>query len=141
MKPRAPRCLLVALMLLAGCGGDDAFTPTEESVAGTYQPTVFTVNSGLGPTDLLAAGATVDLTLAPDGTTSGRLFIPGGAEDGGDLDEDLAGTWALSGETVTVDQAADTFIRDVEFTAGRNTLTAEGTFDGVTVSLQLVKIE
>jgi hypothetical protein len=129
----------VALFSLLACCGSESFTPTEETVAGTYQASAFTVTSGVGTTDLLAAGATVDATLAPDGTTSGRLFVPGAGENGGDLDEDLTGTWTLAGQTVTFDQTADTFIRDAEFLAGRNTLTGEGTFSGVTIFLQLVK--
>ena len=110
-------------------------------MAGTYEASEFTATTSIGTTDLLLAGATVDATLAPDGTTSGRLFVPGGGEDGGDLDEDLTGTWTLSGETVTFDQTADTFIRDAEFIAGPNTLTGEGTFSGVSVFLQLVKAD
>jgi len=102
---------------------------------------MFTVTSGVGTTDLLAIGATVDATLAPDGTTSGRLFVPGAGEGGADLDEDLTGTWTLLGDTVTFDQTADTFIRDADFIAGRNTLTGEGTFDGVSLFLQLVKTD
>ena len=89
---------LAAMVLLLACGGDDGFSPTEETAAG-------------------------------------------GGENGEDIDEDLAGTWTLAGETVTFDHAADTFIRDVEFIAGRNTLTAEGTFDGEAITLQLVKTE
>ncbi len=141
MKRRAPRFAPAALVLLLACGGSDSFTPTEETVAGTYEASVFTVTSFNGTTDLLLTGATVDATLAPDGTTSGRLFVPGGDEDGGDLDADLTGTWTLTGQTVTFNQTADTFIRDVEFIAGRNTLTGEGTFDGLSIFLQLVKAD
>lgn len=129
------------LIMLLACGGGDSFTPTEETVAGTYAASVFTITSGVGTTDLLAIGATVDATLFPDGTASGRLFVPGADDDGGDLDEDLTGTWTLAGQTVTFDQTADTFIRDAEFIAGRNTLTGEGTFEGVTIFLQLVKTD
>jgi hypothetical protein len=128
-------------VLLLACGGSDSFTPTEETVAGIYEASVFTVTGFSGTTDLLLAGATVDATLVPDGTTSGRLFVPGGDEGGGDLDEDLTGTWTLTGQTVTFSQTADTFIRDVEFVAGRNTLTGEGSFSGLNVFLQLVKVD
>jgi hypothetical protein len=129
----------VALVALLACGGNESFTPTEETVAGTYGASAFTITSGVGTTDLLAIGATVDATLAPDGTTTGRLFVPGGDEDGSDLDEDLTGTWTLTGQTVTFNQTADTFIREADFIAGRNTLTGEGTVDGVSIFLQLVK--
>jgi hypothetical protein len=141
MRRRAFRFAHAALLVLYACGGSDSFTPTEETVAGTYEASTFTLTSFTGTTDLLLAGASVDATLAPDGTTSGRLFVPDGEEDGSDLDEDLTGTWTLSGQTVTFNQTADTFIGEAEFTAGRNTLTAEGTFDGVSVFLQLVKAD
>ncbi len=140
MRLRASRFAPAAVVLLLACGSD-GFTPTEETVAGTYEAAAFTVTSGVGTTDLLAAGATVDATLAPDGTTSGRLFVPGADEDGSDLDEDLTGTWTLAGQTVTFNQTADTFIGETDFIAGSNTLTAEGTFDGLSVFLQLVKAD
>ena len=77
--------------------------------------------------------------MAPNGTTTGRLFVPGGNEDGSDLDEDLTGTWSLSNSTVTFSQTADTFIRDAEFTATHDLLTGEGTFNGSTIQLVLGK--
>ena len=46
-----------------------------------------------------------------------------------------------TGQTVTFNQTADTFIGEAEFIAGRNTLTAEGTFDGLSIFLQLVKAD
>ena len=141
MSRQAYRFAPAALVLLIACGGSDSFTPTEENVAGTYEAGTFRVTSFTGTTDLLLAGATVDATLAADGTTSGRLFLPGGNEDGSDLDEDLTGTWTLSADTVTFNQTADTFIRDVDFIAGRNTLTATGEFSGVTIFLQMVKVQ
>ena len=75
------------------------------------------------------------LNLATDGTTTGQLFVPGGDEDGGDLDADLTGTWTLSGSTVTFDQAADTFFPDVEFTAEQDRLTGEGDFGDESIRL------
>jgi hypothetical protein len=139
MRLKSSRLAPAALVLLLACGGSDSFTPTEETVAGTYEASAFTATSFNGTTDLLLAGATVDATLAPDGTTSGRFFIPGGDEDGSDLDEDLTGTWTLTGQTVTFNQTSDTFIGEAEFTAGRNTLTAEGTVPEDSIFLQLVK--
>lgn len=135
---RLMRQAAAALALgLAGCG--DGFTPTEETVVGTYEAEEFEVSSGGFTTDLLALGATVTVTLSPDGTTSGRLFVPGAGEGGSDVDESLTGTWSLSGSTVTFSQSADTFIPDVEFTAGENVLTGEGTFEEDTVRLRLRK--
>jgi hypothetical protein len=124
---------------LAACGGEDSFSPTVETVAGTYQASLFTVTTASGTTNLLAGGATVDITLAADGSTAGRLFVPGGAEGGGDLEADLSGTWTLNGRTVTFSQEADTFVRDAEFTAGVNSLETETTFNGEVVRLTLAR--
>lgn len=133
---------LALALVLASCGDDNgSFSPTVENVAGSYSAASFTATTTVGTLDLLALGASVAVTLTPGGTTTGRLFVPGGAEGGGDLDEDLTGTWALSGSTVTFNQTADTFIRDVQFTASRNQLSAEGTFNGQTIQLVLTKPE
>lgn len=128
-------------VLLISCGGDNGFTPTVENVSGSYSALSFTIESSVGTLDLLALGALVEATLDPDGTTSGRLFVPGADDDGGDLDEDLTGTWTLEGNTVTFSQTGDTFIRDVPFTVTEGRLTGEGTFEGQTIRLVLEKTE
>jgi hypothetical protein len=135
---RATIALTLALAL-GSCGGEDTFSPTVESVTGSYTASALTLTSSIGTTDLLALGSTVALTLAADGTTSGRLFVPGGDDDGGDLDVDLAGTWALSGSTVTFNQTGDSFIRDVEFAAGPDQLNGEGEVSGAIIRLALRK--
>lgn len=131
--------LLMLALPLGACGGDNPFSLTVESVAGSYTASSFMISSSSGSTDLLALGATVTITLAADGTTTGRLFVPEGAEDGSDLDVDLAGSWTLAGSTVTFTQPGDTFIRDIAFTAGANRLSGEGTFSGTSIRLVLGK--
>lgn len=130
---------LLLAVALGGCGDDEAFSPTIETVAGNYSASAFTLTTAAGTVNLLAQGSEVTVTLAADGTTTGQLFVPGGDEDGGDLDLDLTGTWTLSGSTVTFDHDADTFIRDVEFIAGQNRLTAEGDFGDESIRLVLTK--
>jgi hypothetical protein len=133
---------IVALTLalaLGSCGGEDTFSPTVESVAGSYTASSLTLVSSVGTTDLLALGSTVAISLDANGTTSGRLFVPGGDDDGSDLDVDLAGTWTLSGSTVTFNQTGDSFIRGVEFTAGPDQLNGEGEFSGAIIRLVLGK--
>ena len=132
---------LTLALALGSCGGEETFSPTMETVAGSYTASSLTLSSSVGTTDLLALGSTVAIALALDGTTSGRLFVPGGADDGSDLDVDLNGTWTLSGSTVTFNQAGDTFIRDVEFTAKPNQLNGEGVFSGATIRLVLGKAD
>jgi hypothetical protein len=142
------RSLLVSMgalalaALAAGCSDDDdVFTPSVENVSGSYSAETFTVTTGAGTVDLLAQGAEVTVDLAADGTTTGHLFIPGGDEDGGDLEADLSGSWTLTDSTVTFSQDADTFIRDVEFTASENRLTTEGAFGEATIRLVLGRTE
>lgn len=126
-------------IVIAACG--DGFSPTVEAVAGEYATTALTLTTSAGTTDLLALGAFASVRLAADGTTAGQLFAPDGAEDGSDLDEDLTGTWSLTGSTVTFIQTADTFIRDAEFTATRNRLTGEYTDDEETIRVVLTRTD
>jgi hypothetical protein len=132
----AALCLVVAL---AACGDDDdgGFNPTVDDVAGSYSATEFTLND----IDLLALEATVTATLDADGTTSGQLLVPGGGVGGGDLDEDLEGTWSLSGTTVTFSPSNSTVLTDVDFAVEPNTLTGEGIYMGAVLRLVLTKDE
>jgi hypothetical protein len=91
--------------------------------------------------DLLGIGATVTADLAADGTSTGRLFVPGGGEGGGNLDEDLAGTWTLSDDIVTFSPSGSSLISDVDFAVGPNTLTGEGLFQGAVLLLVLTREE
>jgi hypothetical protein len=129
----------IVVLLTLSCGGDDPFSPTVQNVAGSYQASSLTGTQSGVTLNLLSLGATVAMVLNEDGTTTGRVFAPGLDEGGQDLDVDLAGTWTLQGETVTFNQAGDTFIRDVPFTVGRNRLQGEDTFSGVLVRLTLTK--
>jgi len=139
MRTIASRVWIVAALGLAGCGGDEAFTPSVETVAGAYAATTLTVTENSVTVDLLDLGAELTLTLAADGSVTGRLFVPDGAEDGGDLDVALSGTWSLDGATVRFTMPEDTFVRDVAFTAERDRLTAEETFSDEKVRLTLTR--
>ena len=129
------------LLVIAGilACGDDGFSPSIENVAGDYTATSFTTTSGGVTTDLLDDGASLTLTLASNGATTGHLFVPGAGEGGGDLDADLTGTWTLTGSTVAFAQIADTFVRDMPFTAAENRLQGEATFAGTLVRVTLTK--
>ncbi|HUR93895.1 MAG TPA: hypothetical protein VMY76_04900 [Gemmatimonadales bacterium] len=132
----AALCVVIGL---GACGGEDGFSPSIDTVSGSYAAVTFTLTSAVGTTDLLALGSTVVITLSADGTTRGRLFVPGGDDNGGDLDVDLAGTWILNGETVTLSTEGDTFIADADFTAGRDRLSGEESVNGTTIRLVLGK--
>ena len=133
------RRMALGLALAAAACSDETFDPTNENVAGAYSAETFTITTAGGVEDLLALGAEVTITLAADGTTTGRLFVPDGEEEGGDLERDLTGTWTLADAIVTFDHESDTFIRDVQFTATEDRLTSEGLFGPQTLRLVLRK--
>ena len=128
-------------LVLGACGDDTSFSPTIENVAGDYSASLFTLSLPVGPVNQLILGSEVTASLAPDGTMTGRFFVPHGGAGGADLDADLTGTWTLSGGAVTFDPAADTFIREMRFTVDRNRLTGTDTFGHQTLDLVLTKTE
>ena len=127
---RASRFLLAAatLAIASGCADDPNVPPP--GVPGVYRATTFTVSSGGPAVNLLAAGASLSMTLFPNHTTTGRLIIPAALTGGDAVDEDLAGSWQQSHDTVSFDGAADTFVRDVPFVVGANSLRGEYTPPG-----------
>jgi hypothetical protein len=139
MPRLCPRsAVLATAFFLISCGGDDSFSPTVGNISGSYSASAFTVTSSAGVTDLLASGATVHVTLTPDGATSGRLLLPG---DGvvGDHDEDLAGTWMLSGGKVTISPTGPSVLRFTEFTVAPDQLSGERDLSGETIRLVLIR--
>jgi hypothetical protein len=130
---------LAAILLLASCGGDGGFEPTLESLSGSYSATTFSVTSPTDTTDLLARGATLQATLADDGRLTGRLILPHGNEDGSDFEEDLAGTWRLTGGAVVLSPTGPAIVRNVQFTPAPGRLTGELTSSGQTLRLVLTR--
>jgi hypothetical protein len=148
MSTRATKTfgLIPLIVLTFGACGDDPVSPkeiTRADITRSFAATTFTATSGGATVDLLSIGATLDITLREDGTTTGRLFAPGADEDGNDLDLSLDGTFEFvdSTDRVTFAHPADTFVRDVTFTAswagGVVQLAAEDTFGGTTVRVVL----
>jgi hypothetical protein len=122
---------------LAGCSdstpsstGIDASTAPPATVDGAYHATKLTVKDGSNTTDLLAGGAQISLVLTATGTTTGTVVIPAAYSESG-TEETLAldGTYSYDPGTgtITFDQAADTFIRDMTWNAGGTKL--HGTLD------------
>jgi hypothetical protein len=130
---------MLVVVAVVACGVHIA-TPSIDEVAGSYRATGFTTTDRTGSTNQLARGATFTIVLATNGTTTGRLFIPGGGSGGSDLDADLTGAWTLNGAVVRFAHDADTFVRDMPFTPDlHNGLSAEQTFSGVSISVVLRK--
>jgi hypothetical protein len=141
---RSSALLALALILLACSDKKDPIAPIDPvkdasfRAEDKYGALKFTTSDG-ETTDWLAEGAKFTIDLAGDGTTTGRLFIPGMEEDGSDFDADLAGTWTLKGDTVRFTHEADTFVRDMPFLVRTNKLEGEHTFDGTKIQVTLVK--
>jgi hypothetical protein len=123
-------------LALAACD-DDPTAPAD--LTGAYEATSFTATSGGTTTDVLAAGGSFTITLTPQGTTTGRLFIPASVTGEGDLDSNLAGTWMQSGSTVQFSHAADTFVRDMPFTIQGSTLVGDRTFGDNRIRVTLTR--
>jgi len=126
----------ILLSIVAACGSDKPTGLDMGDVGGSYEATVLTVTQAGTAQDFIAAGATIQLVLDEDGTTSGHLFIPASDLSHGEaVDADMAGSWTLDGTTVHITQSADTFIRDLPLTVDGNDLTGDATFDDVQVHL------
>jgi hypothetical protein len=125
---------LIAIALIIGCS--DSTDPSTTSVAGAYTATTFTSTQTTTntTTNHLSEGASLVIVLASAGTTTGALVIP---TDG--VDESMAGTWSLSGSTVSFLQAADTFMNDMDFVVQGNTLVGDQTFAGTRIQVTLTR--
>ncbi|HEY9014664.1 MAG TPA: hypothetical protein VIM84_06350 [Gemmatimonadales bacterium] len=132
---------VVGALALISCGDDELSSPSRAAVVGTYEATSFTVTQSDITADLLNLGATLSLTLAEDGTATGHLFAPHLGPGGSDLNEDLTGTWTLSGETVTLSlPQATTFLQDATFRFDSNRLIGDETVNETRVQLELTRV-
>lgn len=141
-----PRLALVLLLGgAAACADSTGPTPdpTVASVAGVYRADAtggeMTTVEGGASTDWLADGGSIRLELRDDGTTAGRIFIPGAAEEGGDFEADLVGGWSIAGGAVHLDHEADTFLRDMSFQVRGERLEGSAEFSGLRVQVVLVR--
>lgn len=129
--------MLIPLVAIMACGSDKATGPDVGDVAGSYDATTLTASVLGTDYDMLEMGASIHLVLDEDGTTTGHLLVPASALTGDEVDEELAGTWSLSGSTVTLSQTADTFIRDVPLTVEGTQLIGDQTVENVAIHVVL----
>jgi hypothetical protein len=128
----------VVAVLIWSCGGETG-TSTNEGIAGTYVATTFQAATTDVTVDLLAAGASLTLTLTPAGAVSGTLNVPD-TQFGPGVSASMTGTYTRTGTTVRFTQSADTFVRDLSWTVQGNTLVASGNAGGgVSVTIVLTK--
>ena len=131
---------IVLPALFLACGGDSTSPPPDIAV-GNYTAVSFVSTGSSGQRNEILAGSTVVLNLNANGTTSGHLhFVPPGGSP--NFEADMAGTWTRTGTTVSIDQTADTFIRDMPFEltpAAGNTwdLVGDASFSGTRIQITL----
>lgn len=110
------------------------------SLVGTWVATTFQITeAGQAPVDVLAAGGSLTITIAPDMSTTGLLTIPGSVVGGSDVSVSMAGTVILAGNTVEFQQLADSFVRDLGFRVSGRTMRAGQTIAGVALDLTLTR--
>ena len=134
--------LLIAIpALLLACGGSDE--PSSSPYAGSYVATFWTTTGNSGQQNQILAGSTLQITLAPNGTTTGHMHV---AASGSNpvFDADMAGTWTAGAGVVDFAQAADTFVKDMLFTVGSDingvmTLTGHQAFNGTDIQITLTR--
>ena len=131
--------ILFGVAAMAACGGSS--TAPSSTVAGSYTAVQFVTTGSSGQTNQLLAGSTLSINLAGNGATTGHLHM---VASGGNpaLDADMAGTWTQSGTTVIFTQSADTFVRNMDFTAVANgdltwSLVGDQAFSGTRIQLTL----
>jgi hypothetical protein len=118
------RMVTVSVALLGGCGDSTDSEPFGD-IAGFYVSTTFIVTpTGGSAEDVLAAGGLLTIGLEPNGTVSGTLDVPGGVAGVAEpIHEDMFGTASRAGNTLVMEQSADTFVRDVTWLISPGTLT------------------
>ena len=120
---RVAVCMILLLAFVGACSSSDVNGPGN-AVAGSYVATTFVVTpTGQSPIDVLQAGGSLHITIAADSTTTGSLDIPASVTGSSDFVADMAGTASVTTSTVSFDQAADTFVRDLTWGRTANTLT------------------
>lgn len=103
--------VLAAIGFAAGCAEVVTQPVPDKTVTGRYVAIEFTLKlADSSSVDLLENGATVDLTLAPDSTTSGSFSAFPGAPP-----VDMAGRWNRKADIITLDQPEATIIREMQF--------------------------
>ena len=120
-------CRLVTLAALAACKVEPPFVPTPENMSGAYSA-VELVAADQSVHDWIAAGATLNLNLVQNGSMTGHLFLPNSITGTGDFNADMTGTWLLTGNVIQFGQAAATFVREIDYTAGPDRIVGDKTF-------------
>ena len=104
----------MALAAIGGCG-DPVVGPGQ--VTGQYVAKSFTIVINGVSSEMLSRGATINLRLNPDLSTSGRMTMPAvPGVQATPVDDDLAGTYTVNNGIVRLSQG-DAYLDGLLFTA------------------------
>ena len=134
------RPIFLGIAAIVACGGGST-SPSQYAAAGSYSAFQFVTTGSSGQTNQLLIGSSVQIVLAPNGTTTGHLHLAASGSQPA-FDADLAGTWSQSGNVIDFTEAVDNFVNAMLFTiepiaSGVWDLVGEGTFSGTQVQLRL----
>ena len=116
------RTLLGVLVAALACSGSE-MVGSSTLAAGTYRADLFVVTpQGEAAIDVLGAGGSLVITIKADGTTTGSLTVPASVTGGAALNASMSGTATVTELTVTFDQEADTFVRDLTWSRVEGTI-------------------
>lgn len=130
--------------------GCDVFDDEDMDVSGEYTTETFLAIVDGEQVDVLDAGGNLEMSLDANGSFDGHIFIPKevlGAPDTSDtenpdtttvedIDEDLAGTYDVSGDLVTFATGTDLFIGGAPWLFADNRLRWSSNFILVVLSRQ-----
>lgn len=127
--------LCTTLLGAIGCGGTTEpageVILTMQNISGAYTGVTFTTESNGVVTNELPIGGSIQLLLYGDGTTAGLLVMAADTAGAGGLNANLAGSWTLDGNIVTLSHGSDTFLTDMALVFEETHLTGETTRNGV----------
>lgn len=136
---RAMLAAVVAVGALTACGDDDAIGP--DAIVGVYTATTLRVTpTGAAEIDVLEQGGSLVITISGGDATTGSLSLPASVTGTVATQTSMAGTAVRNGSGVTFDQAADTFVRDLNWTYANNTLSVTNqSVGGATYTIVLTR--
>ena len=118
--------ITLLLILLAGSTALSACdTREEDTPVGLYEARLFEAEIKGETVNVLAAGGQLEMALRTNGTADGRILVPAELDEGEETEIRFDGTYTVSGERVTFDHEADTFVRDAAWTYDDGRLEAQ----------------
>ena len=136
--------LLAAAVVPVACGDSSVSGPAAD-VAGQYSvgpnKGEFIYANETKSWDLTQEGSYVHLSLSPDGTMSGSIFVPAETSADQDYHEDLSGVWTMRGDTVFFSHysGSATVLSTMPYLVNGDTLTGEHQYTDGYVKLTLVR--